>query len=388
MYASLTSPPHPLQQVVALKGVTNVKGEANVRGPHIGVTMAGPAYGPMAPPLFTFAGKDAARNFVADTSSASFNQTYNGWPDDTSFSLFLDILIAHMKKHKLMKILLYCDNADVHCSLSIVTKCRANNITLVGFIPQATGYMQPADLCGFGLTKPVMEMLARRARALLSQTNVAHYFEKAMEHLIRGAGDYGGSFMGPGFRSAGLVPWDISVHTDERFAPSDARLGLSASHQKVREAKTFTPEQVDLALSASVEKLMPSMAAQLKAAVEGESKIPVLDLNRVVYTNEAYIKSKLDKLNKKKMVVEAKASKKAERSAKAEDNAFARVVKAVGMSLKRERAAAAKAAKIEAKEARAAAKSTSGKHPRQVVTGAGANPYAGPPKAKRQRVEE
>jgi len=379
---------HPMQQVVALKGVQNVKAEANVRGSHIGVTMAGPAYGPMAPPLFTFAGKDAARNFVANTSSASFNQTKNGWPDATSFSIFLDVLIAHMKKLKIKKILLFCDNADVHCSLSIVAKCKANNIALIGFIPQATGYMQPADLCGFGLTKPVMEMLARRANVLLLQTNVAHYYEKAMEHLVRGAGVYGGSFMGPGFRSAGLVPWDISVHTDARFAPSDARLGLSASHPKVKEAKTFTPEQVDLALSAAVDKLMPNVAARLKAAVEGESKIPVLDFTRVVYTSEAYIKSKLDLLDKKKADAEAKASKFAERKAKADDNAFERAVKAAGASVKRAAAVAAKAAKSAAKEAQAAAKPTSGKHPRPVVTGTGANPYAGPPKAKRRRFEE
>lgn len=307
-----------LLQVLGRRGAVNVKTERNKRGPHIGITLCGPAKGPMLPLLFTFAGKKAAQNYVAGTLTARFQQTPNGWPDATSWLIFANQFVAHMKQQKLKKALLFVDNAETHSLLCALELFIANNVHVVGFIPNASGFQQPCDLDGFGKIKPATEAEARKENILLSQTNIAKYFEKACRRMAASPSGIaaGGSIIAGGFKSAGLVPWNPSVFDDKTFAPSDARLGLHKDHPEVKKAALVMPANLGLLFKAAVADVLPESAAKLAKVASKQAKLKQIDPTRIVMTSEQYVKQAIKKDEDAEQAAAAKSQRAEERKAK------------------------------------------------------------------------
>ena len=132
----------------------------------------------------------------------------NGWPDPTSWLLWAQLFIAHLKRYEITKALLFVDNAEVHCLLCMLEILINAGVRVVGFIPNASGLQQPCNVEGLGKTKPLTERRVRDAVVLLHQNNFAKSYERACRHLelAPAALEAGGSIIAGGFKKTGLLP--------------------------------------------------------------------------------------------------------------------------------------------------------------------------------------
>ena len=125
--------------------------------------MCAPAKGPPCPPLFTFCGKLNERDMCKGTTNGTrWNKTPNGWPNYETMMVWGHMMVEHKAAQKLEKMIIFCDNADVHMNLELNYLFSKNNIRLFGLIPSSTHATQPLDLCFFGLIKPKIESLAAK----------------------------------------------------------------------------------------------------------------------------------------------------------------------------------------------------------------------------------
>lgn len=190
-------------------------------------TVTAPAEGPMMEILWTFGGKVNTRDMCEGTSNSRWNKTPNGWPDDETFRIWSHMVLEHKKKHNLKKMLIFVDNAAIHFNDEVATLFAKNNIMLVGLIPSSTGYTQPLDRCHFGCVKPALEKLCREDNELLTEFNVAKYYERACKQLEDNARKQGKSILSAGFKLAGIVPFNPEA-TAAGTAAADARLAPTA----------------------------------------------------------------------------------------------------------------------------------------------------------------
>ena len=264
-----------------------MKDEREKKVSHIGLTMAGSPTGKLVPLFFTFAGKTTENNYGSDTLVVRWQMTDNGWPDVTSNLLWLDLFIEHMKRNDLSKALLFVDGARENANLAFLEKCIANKITLVSLLPGATGVQQPADQL-FGPLQNSVQLLARNDGVLLSYTNVAKFWERAVLKMSAKTAnaERGGTIFGGAFERCFLVPFVANGFTAAQFASADARLGLHADHPAVTEALAFDPATVDLAFSETLPSVLPHTAARLAAYNAQPVVRKELELDRVVMTHE------------------------------------------------------------------------------------------------------
>jgi len=193
----------------------------------VAATITAPAEGPMMEILWTFGGKVNSKNMCEGTSNSRWNKTSNGWPDDETFLIWAHMVLAHKKKHNLDKMLIFVDNAAIHFNDKVAALFAANKIMLVGLIPSSTGYTQPLDRCHFGCVKPALEGLCRADNEVLTEFNVAKYYERACKQLEDNARKQGKSILSAGFKLAGIVPFNPEA-TAAGTAAADARLAPTA----------------------------------------------------------------------------------------------------------------------------------------------------------------
>jgi len=299
-------------------------------------TWCGPAKGRMMLPLWTFKGKVASRNRTKGAALAKWQLTENGWPDEVTWILWVREFIAEIKARGLTKALLYCDNADLHANIVALELLEAANVRLVALIPSATGRMQPLDVCFFGPLKVIVDALATADNVVLSNDNVAYFYEKAVTQMEANAPS--SSPLASAFRKSGLYPHTMDVSTDADFAPSDARLGLAADHPEVIRARTLTAEEVGIVIDAEAARWRPDFVKKVREFNAAESKKGVMNLSRIVYTDASFAESIMAKTADKEAAAagviqrrEARQHKKAMREAalaEKRDSKAARVVQA------------------------------------------------------------
>ena len=364
--------------MLGIKGGPQPKHERNVKAGHITCTATGFAKGPMAPNLFTYSGKMFKADMLEGTTKARCNKTENGWADAESVVIWAHMMVGHMKDRKLEKMLIFCDNAAIHLNDEVNAIFSKNKIFLMGLIPSATHILQPLDRCHFGCVKPKIEWLASQDSVLLSEYNVAKYYERATTIMEEDARKRGKSIMAAGFELAGIYPWDPSK-LDKYRASGDARVGVD--EEGVKRAKANGKAAAELLVDEIEKQLVASLVGRvskaalllepmgekakeirlgLKRREDGGDKNlfqgPEGFVGRFAPTTEVYAK-------KRKAELEAKAAEEAAKVQKAADAAEAKIQREKAEADRRKRIDAdklARAAKmaleVADKAARAAAK--------------------------------
>ena len=144
------------------------------------------------------------------TNGTRWNKTPNGWPNYETMMVWGHMMVEHKAAQKLEKMIIFCDNADVHMNLELNYLFSKNNIRLFGLIPSSTHATQPLDLCFFGLIKPKIESLAAKDTILLTSFNIASYWQKAQTQLIQRSKEVGKSVLQDGFHASGIYPFNPS----------------------------------------------------------------------------------------------------------------------------------------------------------------------------------
>ena len=285
-------------QVVGERGADRPKRETMVKEGHCALTFTLPARGRPFPSFWTFPGSSKIENYDmgADSDDARWQRTENGWPDKETMRCWGKMVVDEMKKRKLTKLLIFVDNAEIHCDTELAALFRHNKITLCGLIPSATGFQQPCDKY-FPLLKIKIPTIAMEYKRIQSIKTIAGIVARAMNEIEAAATKAGRSVGGPMFAECGIFPFNADVFTDADLAPSDARLGLSAASPEVAAAReigraaadgivanvlaTHNPEgQAGLDAAATKAK-----AARVSAAGAGKSASFEA---RFVYTSDAF----------------------------------------------------------------------------------------------------
>jgi hypothetical protein len=311
-----------------------VKGERSCKKGHVAATVAVPARGPIMPVFWTFAGTDK-RSRIQGTKSDFFQTTENGWPDDLSWVKWCEAFVAELKARGLTKALLFCDNASLHYHKAAIAILAAANVRVIGLIPGCTGWHQPLDVAFFGQLKAALTPLVHAAGAFLTDENLAFWVQETIKHLVKLQADKGKDPGESGFRKAGLYPFNVEVFPDESFRASDAFYGLSEDHPKVKEARALTPEAVGIVVNSMAAALKPNMAARLKKEGEEDLKKGGFDLGRIVFTDQSFAEKRAADEEAKRLEVEEKAKRKAERTDRAAANKAAKGAKSAAAAARR-----------------------------------------------------
>lgn len=316
--------------------------ESTNKGGHVGMTVFGPAEGPLGNIIFTFQGVRNNRSRVVGAQRALFNLTHNGWPDNTTFVLMIHEMGKYMKTHGLTKALLLMDNADVHLQAAALAAMRQYNIRVYTLIPQSTGYTQPLDVCFFGGLQKSVYSRASEDNVILSEDNIAKYVEDAVAEMEKSAAAAGKSILTSAFKKAGVYPLNLDAFTDAHFAPSDARLGLSADHPDVLAAAKETPADHDVDIDHIEAMGTPDVTKKLDNMIARATLAMKFDPTRVLLTDAKVIEALVAKDEAAQAAEEAKVARAA--------------AKAAASAAKKEAEALAKAQRQAEREARRAAK--------------------------------
>lgn len=317
---------------------------------HINLTvMMGPS-GDIPFLLWTMKGKRMTRDRLEGTTRSYVNLTDNGWSDDTSWVLAITLLVEHMKKKGLKKLLLLVDNAAVHYNWPALELMKKNNIHMFGLIPQATGFMQPLDV---GFFDAVSRGLDGLPAGTLTVDNLAHNVEKVITKMEENAGHNVGV---RGFKKAGLWPPNEHAHPDTAFAVSDHLVGLSADHPAVKDYVAPSYDELVSNFHDVRKEMDPKLAADVAKLAADDAKTGKFDPTRLLYTSDSWLAEhaakKLRKEEDDAAAVAKREEKKAAREAKAAQKA---AEKAEKEKAKQEEKAAKEKAAAEAEERRAAA---------------------------------
>jgi hypothetical protein len=352
-----------------------------VKEGHIAVTMTAPARGRACTPLFTFSGQSNTKDMARLCGNkARWNKTPNGWPTYESTMVWGHMMVAHKRDLKLDKMLIFCDNADIHMNSELALLFVSNDIRLFGLIPSSTHATQPLDLNFFGLIKPKLDVFARQKNVLLKAENVVfHWLEavKALEHSCQQRGD---SLLTSGFKAAGICPFDPSksiaktAYAEAVYKPTAAEVeaarvaGKAAG--KLQKAEIIKCIEDSLAGrvtgAAMLFKPLSEAGIEERKKLAGVKKAPeqpadagaraVFFLQRHSYTSETFAQGVLDKQKAEADAAAAKAVKKAlDASVRAAKDAAEQAAKNERKRMKEEKRKAA-AAVAEAKAQRKAAK--------------------------------
>lgn len=348
--------------MVGISGEAAPLEQATVKEGHVAATISGPARGKIGPILFTFKGVLSTKDLANNAPRSYWNKTANGWPDEVTLRMWGDLMIAEKKARKLAKMLIFVDNAALHCDLELCANLAANNITLFGLIPSATSKQQPLDKAFFGSIKAKIPGIAARLGLVRSYATIAQIFEVAVKEMEDTASRKGMSALSHGFRATGIYPWNPAVHTDKSFAPSDARLGIKKGDASIKAAAELGKAAAQSIIAAAVfatspegSKKLDELAAKKRAArlalAAGTGKTPEGDIDefgtvhRPLYTSTIF---------HEQVAAKAAAAAAADKNAKAK--AAQRAAAAAAKKADKEQRSAAFKAKVAARKAQHAAK--------------------------------
>ena len=242
---------------------------------HVAATITAPAVGPMMEILWTFGGKINRQDMCEGTSNSRWNKTANGWPDDETFRIWAHMVVAHKEKQGLDKMLIFVDNAAIHFNDEVAALFAKNKIMLMGLIPSSTGYTQPLDRCHFGCVKPALERLCREDCELLTEFNVAKYYERACKVLEENACKSNKSILSAGFKLAGIVPFNPeataagTAAADARLAPTQEQLARAKAAGKAA-GKLLAAEAHDLVTAAFAGRMPEAVVALQPLSAKAE----------------------------------------------------------------------------------------------------------------------
>jgi len=292
-------------QVIGERGADRPKRETIVKEGHCALTFTLPARGRPFPCLWTFPGSEKIENhdMGANSDGARWQRTENGWPDKETMRAWGKMVVDEMKRRGLKKLIIFVDNAEIHCDIELAALFRQNNITLCGLIPSATGFQQPCDKY-FPLLKAKIPTVAVHYKRVQSIKTIAGIVACAMGEIEAAAIKAGRSVGEPMFAACGIYPFNPDVFTDSDLAPSDARLGLSAASPEVAAARELGRAAAD-GIVANVlathnsdgQAGLDAAAAKAKAArvaAAGTGKSAPFEA-RFVYTSDAFYKIKAEK---------------------------------------------------------------------------------------------
>ena len=348
-------------QVIGERGADRPKRETIVKEGHCALTFTLPARGRPFPSLWTFPGSSKIENYDmgADSDGAQWQRTENGWPDKETMRAWGKMVVDEMKVRDLKKLLIFVDNAEIHCDTELAALFRHNNITLCGLIPSATGFQQPCDKY-FPLLKAKIPTVAVHYKRVQSIKTIAGIVARAMSEIEAGAIKAGRSVGAPMFSACGIYPFNPDIFTDADLAPSDARLGLSAASPEVAAAREIGRAAADGIVARVLATHDPdgqagldAAAAKAKAArvaAAGTGKSASFEA-RFVYTSDAFHEIKAAKAAAETAEEERLAEGRKQRAA----NKIANDAKKAGIAERRAEKEALKAEKEAAAAAAAAA---------------------------------
>ena len=138
-----------------------------------------------------------------------YNTSRSGWFDSTCFEDWFETLVLpRLKKQEGRKVLIG-DNLSSHINLSVIDKCRENNIAFISLVPNSTHLMQPLDIAYFHPMK--VEWRKQIGTYKSSQNGAARplskdVFPSMLTQLVKELEHKGKENMKAGFRKAGIYP--------------------------------------------------------------------------------------------------------------------------------------------------------------------------------------
>ena len=179
------------------------------------------ASGSFIPPMLIFPRKNLNDRLLHGAPPGTIGATSpSGWINSQLYIQWLRHFIKHSGATADHKVLLILDNHESHVSLDAWDLCRANGITVISLPPHCSHRCQPLDIAVFG---PLKSAYYRRCDEWMK----SHPGKRITQYEV--AGLFGDAYCSvatiqkciSGFRSAGIVPLNSSVFTDEDFAAAD-----------------------------------------------------------------------------------------------------------------------------------------------------------------------
>ena len=179
------------------------------------------ASGSFIPPMLIFPRKNLNDRLLHGAPPGTIGATSpSGWINSQLYIQWLRHFIKHSGATADHKVLLILDNHESHVSLDAWDLCRANGIIVISLPPHCSHRCQPLDIAVFG---PLKSAYYRRCDEWMK----SHPGKRITQYEV--AGLFGDAYCSvatiqkciSGFRSAGIVPLNSSVFTDEDFAAAD-----------------------------------------------------------------------------------------------------------------------------------------------------------------------
>jgi hypothetical protein len=179
-----------------------------------------PAEGEFLPPIFVYPGKEETKDLAGGEDDIYWMHTLTGHPDATTMVLWANMVVKEKNERGLEKLLILCDNADVHANMEVIELFVANNIHLFTLISGTTGKVQPLDLLYFGPMKKKLDRVAARLKVELTDANLAAVWKAAHKELIASSPD----IMMKAFAKGNLWPLNPDFEDFEGAAPGDLEM--------------------------------------------------------------------------------------------------------------------------------------------------------------------
>lgn len=206
---------HKASNLVALKEAKQVdKLTPAERSTLVTMNVAANASGNVIPPFLVFPRmhfeKCMIKNAPPGTNATAHS---SGWLTSKNFEIWLDHFIRHSKSSMKNPVLLLMDNRDIHNSINILDKIKANGVVLLTFPPHCNHKLQPLGRSVYGPFKHYYNKACKswqrnnpgKAMTIYDVAeNLGYAFPKAFtcENIIAG------------FRVAGIMPFNI-LHDDK-----------------------------------------------------------------------------------------------------------------------------------------------------------------------------
>jgi hypothetical protein len=155
----------------------------------------------------------------------------------------------------------------------------------------------------------------------LVEDDLPRVVEKGIEEMEESADKKGSHIGARAFKITGIYPYNPNVLTDKHFAPSDAALGLSASHPEVKAIEEMDIEamKLDFQHELAIENVDNKEIIEKNAKIEAEAK--KIDLTRFLQNDLEANKEKAAKEAAKREAEELRLKKAEERKKKADEKA-------------------------------------------------------------------
>ena len=198
------------------------------------------AAGMYIPPMRIFPRKNMTVRLLHGAPPGAIGATSpSGWINSQLYMQWLHHFIQHSGATPDHKVMLILDNHESHVSLEAWEMCRSSGVVVVSLPPHCSHRCQPLDITVFGPLKSAYyrrcdEWMKSHPGKRIKQYEIASLFGDAncsvatIQKCISR------------FRSAGIIPLNSSVFTDEDFAASDNLLQSTPNPTKQPHAPVST----------------------------------------------------------------------------------------------------------------------------------------------------